>query len=270
MRGQRGLTMIEILIGIALSLLILSAVVTVFVGSSASYRNTESSSAVQESGRIALEYLNRDIRMAGNPGCGNLNFLNHQSALFKNDLVLVSTPGATASVPDAITVTRGSAEFAVVATSPALNQINLVNTGTLGAIAAGDNLLLTDCVSTDVMTVTAVAGNSITGNALTQQFRPGSQVLRLETVAYSVVGGELLRGMNGGAGQAVASGVSNLKLIYGVSNAAARSATSYVAAPTLAQVAETVAVKLTLTIADGQPPVRQEFTSTIALRNRAP
>jgi type IV pilus assembly protein PilW len=265
MRHQRGLTLIEILIGMALSLLILSAVAAVFVASSASYRQQESSSAVQESGRIALEYVGRDVRMAGNPGCGNLSYLQHNSALFDNDLALVAVPGATAADPDAVTVTRGSAESAVVSSSPALNQIDLVSTGTLGAIAVGDVLLVSDCKVTDVMTVTGVAGNSITGNALTQQFGAGAEVMRLETITYSVAGGELLRN-----GQAVAGSVSNLKLFYGISASSGRSALSYLAAPTVAQLAEAVAVKLSLTVADGQPAVNQLYTTTIALRNRAP
>lgn len=266
-RSQRGLSLVEILIGLALSLLILSAVAYVFAGSSASYRQQESSSTVQESGRIALEVLNRDIRMAGNPGCGNVAFLTHSSALFNNGLVLIATPGATAANPDAITVTRGSGGFASVSVSPSMTQIDLVDIGPLGTVSAGDRLLISDCSTTDVMTVTNVAGNAVTGSGLLQQFRPGSQVMRLETVAFTVGGGELLRN-----GQAVASAVTNLKFAYGVSDGTGRSATRYVSSPSAADLANVVAVKLTLTLAAGQAQTQasQVFTSTIALRNRAP
>lgn len=266
--SQRGLSLVELMIGLALSLLILSAVAYVFAGSSASYRQQESSSTVQESGRIALEVLNRDIRMAGNPGCGNVAFLNHASpAQFSNDLAITGAPGATAADPDAITVTRGSAQFAVIATSPAANQIQLVDITPLGTVVAGDRLLISDCTSTEVMTVTNVAGNTVTGNAMGQQFNPGAQVMLLETIVFTVAGGELMRN-----GQAVAGAVNNLKFSYGISDGTGRSATRYESAPSAADLLNAVAVKLTLTLSSGQGQAQasQSFTSTVALRNRAP
>lgn len=265
-RHQRGLTLVELMIGILLSLLILTAVVYVFAGSRASYRNQESLSAVQESGRIALEVLNRDIRMAGNPGCGNLNFLDHRSPLlFNNDLALVPAPGATPADADGITIRRGSPEFATIANSPAPNQVELTSTAPLGVINAGDIFLISDCAFTEAMTVQVVAGNQLTtvGN-LSRQFRPGSQVMRLETVVYAVVGGELQRN-----GQAIAAGITNLQLLYGIAEGASRSAIRYEEAPIAADSARAVAVKLALTIANGNE-VSQSFNSTIALRNRAP
>ncbi len=266
MRRQRGLTLVELMIGILLSLLILTAVVYVFAGSRASYRNQESLSAVQESGRIALEVMNRDIRMAGNPGCGNVNFLDHRSPLlFNNDIAFVPAPGGTPADPDGITIRRGSPEFATVANSPALNQVELTSTVPLGVINAGDVLLLSDCAFTEVMTVQVVAGNQLTATGnLTRQFRPGTQVMRLETVVYAVVGGELQRN-----GQAVAAGITDLQLLYGIAGGAGRSANRYEEAPSAADSAQAVAVKLALTIADGIE-VSQSFNSTIALRNRAP
>lgn len=263
---QRGLTLVELMIGILLSLLILTAVVYVFAGSRASYRNQESLSAVQESGRIALEVLNRDIRMAGNPGCGNVNFLDHRSPLlFNNEIALVPAPGATPADPDGITIRRGSPEFATVVNSPALNQVELTSTVPLGVINAGDILLLSDCAFTEAMTVQVVAGNQLTATGnLSRQFRPGSQVMRLETVVYAVVGGELRRN-----GQAVAAGITDLQFLYGIAGGATRSANRYEEAPSAANSAQAVAVKLALTIADGNE-VSQSFNSTIALRNRAP
>lgn len=268
MQRQRGLTLVELMIGILLSLLILTAVVYVFAGSRASYRHQESMSAVQESGRIALEVLNRDIRMAGNPGCGNVNFLDHRTPLlFNNNLSLVPAPGGGGPPPppDGITIRRGSAEFATVASSPAPNQIELASAVPLGVIAAGDVLLMSDCVFTEVLTVQGVAGNVLTATGnLSRQFRPGSQVMRLETVVFALAGGELQRN-----GQAIASGVTDLQFLYGIPQGASRSARSYVEAPDAAASAQAVAVKLELTVADGND-VSQTFNSTIALRNRAP
>jgi type IV pilus assembly protein PilW len=267
---QRGLSLIELMIGIALSLLILTAVLYSFAGSRASYQHQTSFSAVQESGRIALELLNRDLRMAGNPGCGNINFLDHRTPLlYSNDVVVETAPGVGAS-PDSITIRYGSAAVANVAISPADNQFELVSAAPLGVIVAGDRLLLSDCSATEVITVAGVPPAPVTGNLITatanlsQRFRSGSEVMRLETVVYTVGGNELRRN-----GQAIAAGVTNMQLLYGISSPADRSALAYIDSPAVAAAARAVSVRLALTVADG-PDVSQTFSSTVALRNRAP
>lgn len=264
---QRGISLIELMIGIALSLLVLTAVVYVFAGSRASYRHQESFSAVQESGRIALELLTRDIRMAGNPGCGNLTFLNHLSpGIFDNGVAITPALGASAAAPDGITLVRGSAAVAVLAASPASNQLQLSAVAPLGTVAAGDRLLLSDCASTQVVTVNAISGNLLTLSApLARQYRPGSQVMRLETVVYAVNVATMELQRNG---QAVAAGVRDMQLLYGIAGGVGRSVTRYVENPG-ADVDSVVAVKLQLNVADGAE-INMPFTSTITLRNRAP
>jgi hypothetical protein len=73
-------------------------------------------------------------------------------------------------------------------------------------------------------------------------------------------------------GQAVAGAVNNLKFSYGISDGTGRSATRYESAPSAADLLNAVAVKLTLTLSSGQGQAQasQSFTSTVALRNRAP
>jgi type IV pilus assembly protein PilW len=263
---QRGLTLVELMIGIALSLLVILAVISLFSGSRASYRHQESFSAVQESGRIALEVLTRDVRMAGYPGCGNLGFMDHRSddvafpadARFGND---VAVGGDAAQ----ITVVRGSAENASVVVSPAGNQIQVDNLNLLGAVAAGDRLLLSDCVFTEVLTVAAVAGNVVTATAdLSRQYRPGTRVMRLERITFSVSAqNELLRN-----GQPIAAGVNNLAFQYGIPAAGTRSVSNYTSAPDALQLASAVAVRIGMTITDRD--ITMPFNSTITLRNRAP
>ena len=62
---QVGLSLVELLIAMALGLLILLGVISIFSASRGNYQFQQSSSAVQESGRIALEVMARDIRMTG-------------------------------------------------------------------------------------------------------------------------------------------------------------------------------------------------------------
>lgn len=62
---QSGLTLVELLIAMALGLLVLLAIVSLYVGSRQTFRIQEDSARLQETGRYAIETLGRSIRQAG-------------------------------------------------------------------------------------------------------------------------------------------------------------------------------------------------------------
>ena len=62
---QSGLTLVELLIAMALGLLVLLAIVSLYVGSRQTFRIQEDSARLQETGRYAIESLGRSIRQAG-------------------------------------------------------------------------------------------------------------------------------------------------------------------------------------------------------------
>lgn len=66
---QRGLTITELMVSVAISIAVLSALVYVYVGSRSAYRTNEALARVQETGRFALEWISRDLRQAGFMGC---------------------------------------------------------------------------------------------------------------------------------------------------------------------------------------------------------
>lgn len=66
---QRGLTLTEMMVALAVGLFIMGAVVQMFLGSRQISRTQEALSRIQENGRFALEILARDIRAAGFLGC---------------------------------------------------------------------------------------------------------------------------------------------------------------------------------------------------------
>lgn len=69
--ASRGLSLIELLITIAISLVILTAVSSVYLGSRGAYRTNEGAARVQEAGRFALDSISRDLRSTGNLGCAS-------------------------------------------------------------------------------------------------------------------------------------------------------------------------------------------------------
>lgn len=265
---QRGLSLVELMIGMALGLVVILAVVYVFAGSRASHRHQESFSGVQEAGRIALEVLGRDIRMAGNPGCGNLGVIEHRSAVIVPPEAQFSNAVAVTGNQGTLTVVRGSAESTLLAVQPASNQVQVDNLAALGAVVAGDRLLLSDCVYSEVLTVLTVdvvTGNLVTASAdLSRQYRPGTQVMRLERIVFArSAANELTRN-----GQPVVGGVTALEFQYGLVGPGTRSVQEYASTPTLPQLSSAVSVRTALTVT--QADVAMSFNNTVALRNRAP
>lgn len=70
-RRESGLSLIELMIALLIGSILILGVIQVFAASRAAYQLSEGLSRVQENGRFALDYLQRDIRMAGHFGCVN-------------------------------------------------------------------------------------------------------------------------------------------------------------------------------------------------------
>lgn len=80
-RRMLGLSLIEIMVALAIGTVLLLGLVQVFGASRTAYQLSEGMARVQENARFALEFLQRDIRMAGHYGC-------------INDQAHLQTPGA--------------------------------------------------------------------------------------------------------------------------------------------------------------------------------
>ncbi|MGV6483864.1 PilW family protein [Stenotrophomonas sp. G4] len=74
-----GLSLVELMIALVISLVLMLGVVQVFMASQTASRLSEGASRVQENARFALDFLERDIRMAGHMGC-----VNDQAHVVKN------------------------------------------------------------------------------------------------------------------------------------------------------------------------------------------
>ncbi len=69
-RCARGLTLVELMIGMTLGLFVIGGVVSVFIANQQAARTTDSLSHIQENARLAFELMARDIRGAGGLPCG--------------------------------------------------------------------------------------------------------------------------------------------------------------------------------------------------------
>ena len=68
-KRQRGVTLIEIMIALAVGLILTGGIILVFSSTRQSNRVHEAISRMQETGRMALEIISRDVRMADFWGC---------------------------------------------------------------------------------------------------------------------------------------------------------------------------------------------------------
>ena len=78
MHSQKGISLVELMISITIGLILMTGVVQLFLSSRTTFSTQQALARVQESGRLAMEFLSEDIRMAGYMGCmsRNMNFTN--------------------------------------------------------------------------------------------------------------------------------------------------------------------------------------------------
>lgn len=66
---QRGVTLVELMVAIAIALIVSAAVIAIFVSSKKAYVTQDKLARVQENGRFAMHYLMQDLRTAKHMGC---------------------------------------------------------------------------------------------------------------------------------------------------------------------------------------------------------
>lgn len=70
-RGNRGFTLVELMIAMLLGLILIGGVVSVFLANKQSYRTNDALGQIQDGARVAFELMARDIRQMGGTPCGN-------------------------------------------------------------------------------------------------------------------------------------------------------------------------------------------------------
>jgi type IV pilus assembly protein PilW len=114
--GCRGLTLVELMIALALSLLVIGAAASIFLGSKQSFRLEEDISMLQENYRFIADRFNKDFSAVGYTGC-SLPFRDNSPTI--DDLTkgtgysgfIQGFEGGAA--PDSITVTYAEPESGI-------------------------------------------------------------------------------------------------------------------------------------------------------------
>ena len=285
-KRQQGLTLVEIMVAITISLILLAGVVQIFVGNKQSYRLTEELSRMQENGRFAMDHIAREIRMAAFWGCTNISV--DPNITITNNLNPPNPPTTPANHPvdpstsgvdgtdnsglndsDTLILQGAYGEGLGIEThnvSAASFNVTTVNHG----LNERDVVIATDCRKADVFEITnANSGTNNTivanlgnndpgfGNATIPglEYNDSGTIYRIKSVTYAIQTGAsgepaLFRNENGNNVELV-EGVQDMQILFGVDSDPTDNnqiATIYQSASSVTNMNDVVSVRITLTL----------------------
>lgn len=215
---QRGLSLIELIIAMALGLVITAGLAYTFLAGRQSYRMQDNLSRIQENARAALDTMAQDLRMAGFIGCAGLGAsspyvtpavraqtppvasftLANAMTGFESGTGWNNTTGITqVAGSDVLTLQRASGNGAYLSSAMASSS---------GSIAIGDNpdgfatnhvLMISDCGSADLFRASGVADTSPgatinhasshnTSNSLSKAYGVNARVMGYQSSTYFI------------------------------------------------------------------------------------
>jgi type IV pilus assembly protein PilW len=274
--SQRGLTLIEVMVAITISLFLLGGVIQVFSSNKQVYRVQDASARIQESGRFALHFLIRDIRMADFWGClGSFpDVNNHLNNNTDNPFDLSSggitgTDNAGLNGSDTLNLFGGTSD-GIGINSHNVNAASFSLTTTDHGLEDFDYILATDCENADLLEVTnandtteTVVGNTgaVTegpGNGTSPGFEyssaGGARLYKFEGTTYFLATGtsgepSLFRTINDGTPVELVESVENMQIEYGEDTDDDGAANRYLAAGAGGLVlSQAVSIRITLTV----------------------
>jgi len=244
--GQSGISLVEVLVALVISLFLLGGIVQVYVGNKVSFAFNNALAEVQENGRFALDSMTRDLRLAGNWACipfdpDDTSNINDTLAAtvggydtdwhdFLNEEAISGTNGAGIAA-DTLTIRGGKPGQSNVEAPFTAANVRTISVDTASTIDAGDIILVARCgandggtnIEADILEVDAV--DKVTrvidvAADKSQPFENDASVLELQTVAYTIG-----NGANGGPALfrdefdnplELIEGVENMQVLYGI------------------------------------------------------
>ncbi len=176
--NQRGFSLVELMVAITVGLILMTGVVQMFLSSKTVFSTQQGISRVQETGRLAMEFLSKDIREAGYMGClSRYNPVSYFSTLNDPDAFLVDFQTgieATMAPPESLGISpldgtpvlvirtaNGGGASLTEKNNLTSGQLFIENTGKTGdkcwsGICEEDILVLTDCAKARIFQATNV------------------------------------------------------------------------------------------------------------------
>lgn len=271
---QSGLTLVEVMIAMLLGVFLMGGVLQVFASSRQTYRVHEATSRMQENGRMALEVLSRDIRMADFWGCASdpSNFVNNLDPAGSGYVDFLSggiggTEGA-AGAPDSL-ILRGGIDSDLNVEPPYGPQASAnIKVPPNNGLEQDDIVFVADCSAGDIFQITnadpdtsgVLVHNTGTGDpgnfnasnpgcpganahCLSKVYGGDAVLMLTQETSYSIgMGSEgepaLFRN-----GLEFLDGIENLQILYGEDTDESGIANYYVPADQVADMARVISIR---------------------------
>ena len=243
---QMGISLVEILVALVISLFLLGGIVQVYVGNKTTFAFTNALAEIQENGRFALDSMSQDLRLANQWGCiefdpddtDNINdtldvSLDDNFYDFLDEEAIEGTDGGTG--PDTLIIRGGKPGQTNVEAPFIAATTKTLYTNPTGSISNGDIILVARCgendllidAEADILEVNSVDVSDPLQTKLTldenksQQFENDAMVVELQTVTYTIGTGAsgqpaLFRREFDAAPQELVEGVQSMQILYGV------------------------------------------------------
>lgn len=238
--GQRGYTLVEVLVGITIAVIVSAAALAALTGSNRAARVNDRTAQTQQNARLAMELLSRDIKMAGYGMAGPVGSCT--AAIMPNDNNVAGPDtgpdSISLAIPTSITTLSNSltAPFGMVGNpvrvasslgfaTNALISIGGVTSATISTVSSNDIALtsvvgapaafpvstpvyLLQCVTYQVMVASGANTTAICGTNVPCLARG---------ISAPLVGGRIDCNGIGGATAcvAIADGIEDMQLAYG-------------------------------------------------------
>jgi type IV pilus assembly protein PilW len=239
-----GFSLVELMVAMTISLIILAAVSTVFVSSKKTYSTQDRLARLQENARFAMQFITRDIRLAGYAGCVNtlipkttyFNQVNTSASLIpRPDIPLAGTDSTT----DSVTISFVDPVTAASLNADMSGETSDITTTSTSGIAKGDVVLIADCTTADLFQVSDITTDAVTHittikhaqgtsnpapgnstNSLSKPYKATAKITKFVTRQYYIATGAsgnpaLWRSDNSAAGVELVDGIENLQILYG-------------------------------------------------------
>jgi type IV pilus assembly protein PilW len=287
-RDQHGLTLVEIMVAITISLVLLAGVIKIFQSAKQSYNIQQALSRIQENARLMTDVMIRDITASGYLGClGStnevVNTLSDQSANYDFATAIQGAEGGAGN-SDAITIRRASEATAIPVVEPMAHQeaaLKLDHTHmNYGSLQQWDVVTVSDCAGAAVFMITNDPDNTgviqhaadvvATSGANTGQFNSDddlqrtfgsptastAKIYRVGTTSYQVLpssSGRPTTSLFVTPGGELVEGVEDMQIQYGLgstppNNSTPAIAEQYVDADQVADWNDVVSIRLTFVV----------------------
>jgi type IV pilus assembly protein PilW len=279
---QKGISMVEILVALVISLFLLGGIVQVYLGNKTTFKFTNALAEIQENGRFALDWMSQDLRMSNEWSCVKFNpadtdninntlsaatVTNYDSNFhdFVGEEAIEGTNNTGLNGSDTVTIRGGKPGQANVKSPFVPAGTASLNVTTGSRIGQGDFVLVTRCGTNDLLIAaeadilrvtnsTSVAANTLLtfAGSKSQQFENDASVIELQTVTYNIANGasgepSLFRTEFGTAVELV-EGIEDMQILYGVDSDNDESANQYLSSNNVADFDDVVSIRLMLLV----------------------